>query len=111
MKKEVARLMARARAFLIPVNWEEPFGLVMAEAQSCGTPVIGFDMGAVKEVVKNGETGFVVSPKRGISGLAAALKKIADIKPEKCRKNALENFSLQKMAGEYEKIYLSLSKK
>jgi len=110
-KKEVAKLMQKAKAFLMTINWEEPFGLVMAEAQSCGTPVIGFKRGSVPELVKNGKTGFVVDPKEGIEGLKKALKKIDTIKPENCRKHIVENFSLEKMVENYEKTYEEILKK
>jgi len=110
-KKEVARLMQKAKAFLMTVNWQEPFGLVMAEAQSCGTPVIGFDRGAVSELIVDGKTGFVVPPKEGINGLKRALKNIDKIKPEDCRKHVEENFSLEKMVDEYEKVYYKILNK
>jgi len=104
-KKEVARLMRKAKAFLMTINWEEPFGLVMAEAQSCGTPVIGFKKGSVPELVNDGKTGFVVDPKEGIQGLKRAFKKIDAIKPEDCREYIVKNFSLEKMVENYEKTY------
>lgn len=104
-KKQVAKLMQRAKAFLMTVNWYEPFGLVMAEAMSCGTPVIGFDRGSVSELVLNGKTGFVVKPKEGIKGLKRALKNIEKIKPEDCRNHVEKNFSLEKMVENYEKAY------
>ena len=104
-KREVAKLMQKAKAFLMTVNWYEPFGLVMAEAQSCGTPVIGFKRGSVPELVKNGKTGFVVSPKEGIKGLKNALKNIDKINPKDCRENVEKNFSLEKMVENYEKAY------
>lgn len=110
-KKEVAKLMQKAKAFLMTINWEEPFGLVMAEAQSCGTPVIGFKRGSVPELVKDGKTGFVVNPKEGIQGLKKALEKIDTIKPEDCRKHVVENFSLEKMVENYEKTYKEILKK
>jgi len=110
-KKEVAELMQKARAFLMTVNWQEPFGLVMAEAQSCGTPVIGFDRGSVKELVKNGKTGFVVKARTGIRGLNMALKKIDKINPEDCRENVEKNFSLEKMVENYEKTYKEIIRK
>lgn len=109
-KKEVAKLMKRAKAFLMTINWHEPFGLVMAEAQSCGTPVIGFDRGAVSEIVVNGKTGFVVNPKQGVNGLKKALKNIDKIKPGDCRKHVEKNFSLEKMADNYESIYYKILK-
>ncbi|MFN4212706.1 MAG: glycosyltransferase family 4 protein [Microgenomates group bacterium] len=113
-KPEVAALMQKAKAFLMTVNWDEPFGLVMAEAMSCGTPVIGFDRGSVKELVIDGKTGFVVPPEKGIEGLKQALTKINSIKPQDCRHHVVKNFSSETMVDNYEKTYLeiiSLNKK
>lgn len=110
-KQEVARLMQKARCYLMTVNWQEPFGLVMAEAGSCGTPVIGFDRGSVKELVVDGKTGFVVAPDTGIEGLKTALSKIDHIKPEDCRSHIVENFSLDVMVKNYEKTYQEVIKK
>lgn len=110
-KKQVVKMMQKAKAFLMTINWQEPFGLVMAEAQSCGTPVIGFDRGSVKELVKDGKTGFVVNPKQGVAGLKKALSKIEQIKPEDCRKHIEKNFSLEAMVNNYEKTYKELCQK
>lgn len=104
-KSEIIRLMQKAKAFLMTINWEEPFGLVMAEAMSCGTPVIGFRRGAVPEVVVDGKTGFVVDPQEGIDGLQSALEKIPLIDPKVCRKHVEEHFSLESMVENYEKAY------
>lgn len=109
-KKEVAKLMQKARAFLMTINWYEPFGLVMAEAQSCGTPVIGFKRGSVPELVVHQKTGFVVDPREGIEGLKKALKNINKIDPKACRKWVEENFSLEKMVDNYEKTYFEILK-
>lgn len=103
-KKQVARLMQKAKVFLMTTQLNEAFGLVMAEAQSCGTPVIGFDRGPVSEIVINGKTGFVVKS-NNIKALKKALKNIEKIKPEDCRKNIEKNFSLEKMVQNYEKTY------
>lgn len=104
-KQEVAKLMQGAKAFLMTINWYEPFGLVMAEAMSCGTPVIGFDRGSVKELIIDGKTGFVVDSTKGLEGLKEALRKIETIKPQDCRDHALKNFSTQTMVENYEKTY------
>lgn len=104
-KKEVADLMGSATAYLMTINWYEPFGLVMAEAMSSGTPVIGFDRGAVSELVINGKTGFVVPPEKGIEGLKNALNKIDEIKPIDCREHVVNNFSIEKMVNNYEVVY------
>ena len=104
-KKQVAKLMGSAKVFLMTINWQEPFGFVMAEAQSCGTPVIGFKRGSVSELVVNKKTGFVVNPKEGLGGLEAALKNIDAINPYDCRLHIEKNFSLERMVEEYEKTY------
>lgn len=104
-REEMVGLMQRAKAFLMTVNWEEPFGLVMAEAMSCGTPVIGFDRGSVSELVADGETGFVVSPDRGVEGLREALGKIGQINSSKCRERVEKMFSIDKMIENYENVY------
>ncbi len=107
-KPEVAKLMQGAKAFLMPINWYEPFGLVIAEAMSCGTPVIGFDRGAVKELIVEGKTGFVVPPESGVEGLKIALNKVNQIKPQDCRDHVVKNFSTEKMVDNYEKTYLEI---
>lgn len=110
-KKQIAKLMAKAKVFLMPINWQEAFGLVMAEAQSCGTPVIGFDRGSVRELVKHGKTGFVVKPSAGLVSLKKALSKIDKIKPLDCRQHIEKNFSLDKMVNNYEKTYQQILNK
>lgn len=104
-KKQVAKLMQKAKVFLMTTQLNEAFGLVMAEAQSCGTPVIAFRRGAVPEIVKDRKTGFVVEPKDGIKGLKRALRKIDTINPRNCRIHIEKNFSLEKMVDNYEKTY------
>lgn len=104
-QQEIARLMQKAKAFLMTVNWYEPFGLVVAEAMASGTPVIGFDRGAVRELVIDGKTGFVVPYEKGVEGLTQALKKIKQINPRDCRDYAVNNFSAEKMVEGYEKVY------
>ena len=109
-KPEIAALMQKAKVFLMTINWYEPFGLVMAEAMSCGTPVIGFDRGAVSELIVDGKTGFVVPPETGINGLKEALNKINQILPQDCRDHIVKNFSTGKMVDNYEKTYLEIIK-
>src|SRR3989338_9889592 len=104
-KDEVVSLYQQAKVFLMTINWYEPCGLVMAEAMSCGTPVIGFDRGAVSELIIDGKTGFVVPPEKGIAGLKEALNKIGSIKPQDCRDHVVANFSTQTMVDNYEKTY------
>jgi len=109
--EQVVSLMQNAKAFLMTINQEEPFGLVMAEAMSCGTPVIAFDRGSVKEIVVDGKTGFVVDYHDGVDGLKAALKKIDTIHPLDCKRHVEENFSVKKMIENYESLYQGLVRK
>lgn len=97
--KEKLKLYMNAKAFLFPILWEEPFGLVMIEAMACGTPVIAFDHGAVPEVVVNGKTGFVVENE---DQMAESLLKINFIGREDCRRRVEENFTVEKMVNDYE---------
>jgi len=109
-REEVVKLMQKAKAYLMTINWYEPFGLVMAEAMSCGTPVVGFNRGSVPELVADGKTGFVVDPDKGIEGLKEALSKISQINPKNCREHVVNNFSVETMVNNYEKIYYELKK-
>lgn len=100
--REKAELMARARAVLFPIAWEEPFGLVMAEANACGTPVVGFRRGAVPEVIADGVSGFIVDT---VEEMCAALDRIDELQPAECRAHVESNFSAQSMVRGYEQIY------
>lgn len=113
---QLSDFYGKAKGCLYPIEWEEPFGLIMAEAMACGTPVIGFDRGSVSEVVNDGKTGFVVPEfdkkgRKNIKGLVESIKKIDQIKREDCRKWTAEQFSYQKMTDNYEKLYYSLVSK
>jgi glycosyltransferase involved in cell wall biosynthesis len=113
-----------SKLFLFPVQWEEPFGLVMAEAMACGTPVVAYARGSVPEVVKDGVTGFVVNPsdddirgnfiiiKTGVEGLCEAVERIYAMSESEykqmrldCRRHVEKNFSVSRMVQEYIDIY------
>lgn len=96
------KLLGGAKAILVPVQWEEPFGLIMIEAMACGTPVIGFNKAAIPEIVLDGKTGFVVEDMRK---MVSAIKKVGKIKRIDCRQHIEKNFSVEKMVDEYEKVY------
>ncbi len=104
-REQIRDLFAGAKAFINPIQWEEPFGLVMAEALSCGTPVVAFNRGAVSEIIDNGKAGFVVDPTSGVEGFVNALKQIDSIDRETCRTHAVTHFSKKRMADEYEVVY------
>lgn len=115
-QKELVKVYKNAKACLYPIEWEEPFGLIMAESMACGTPVIAFNRGSVPEVVEDGKTGYVVpflneKKEKNIKGLIKAIKKIDSIKREDCRKRVENLFTSQKMAKNYEKIYREILKK
>lgn len=102
MKRE---LYKAASCVLMPITWEEPFGLVLAESQACGTPVITFDRGAAAEIVRDGVTGFVVD---SVEEMAAAVARVNEISPMVCRQHIEENFGGQAMAEGYLRVYESI---
>lgn len=95
-------LLQNAKALLFPTQAQEIFGYVMIEAMSCGTPVIGWDNGSVKEIVKHEKTGFVVN---SVEEMTAAILKIDTIDRMQVRKRAEQYFSVQKMVQGYERVY------
>lgn len=92
----------QAKVTLCPIQWEEPFGLTFIESLACGTPVIVFDRGSAREVVKDGETGFVV---KNAEEMIKAIKKSGQIDRKKCRQLVEGNFTNERMVQEYEKIF------
>lgn len=95
-------LLGQARALLMPVLWEEPFGIVMVEAMACGTPVIGLDRGAVPEVVQDRISGFV---RRDVDGLVEAVGRLGEINRQNCRKRVEQEFSDTLLAERYLSAY------
>ncbi|MDP3057540.1 MAG: glycosyltransferase family 4 protein [bacterium] len=100
--KEKIELLRNAKALLNPINWNEPFGLVTIEAMACGTPVIAFDNGPVREQIIEGKTGFIV---KNIDEMAEAVGKIGKIDRAFCQKHAVQHFSAKAMAEGYERVY------
>jgi len=100
-------LLGKAGALLVPVQWDEPFGIVFAEALACGTPVISCPRGALPEIVEDGKDGFLIrTEEEGVE----ALQKIGRISREACRKKAEQKFSADAVVPQYEKIYQGLMK-
>ncbi len=95
-------LLQNARATLFPIEWEEPFGLVMIESMACGTPVIATRHGAVPEVIEDGRSGVIVDNWREIP---AALERADAIDPVECRHYAEELFAPERMVADYERAY------
>ncbi len=103
--QEKVDLLSRARAVLFPIDWDEPFGLVMVEAMACGTPVIATPRGAVPEVVIDGKTGLIVSVENYPREAAAALSRVNEIDPAACRARVQERFSGDAMVSGYEGVF------
>lgn len=103
---EIINLYRQAKGFLFPTLWEEPFGLVLIEAGSCGTPVIAYPNGAIPEIIEEGRNGYLV---RNVSEMSEKIKNIEKIKREDCRRIVEEKFSIGKMIESYEKVLLSTS--
>jgi glycosyltransferase involved in cell wall biosynthesis len=99
---EKSELLGKARALLSPVDWEEPFGLAPVEAMACGTPVIAYPRGALRETVVDGETGFLVDDE---DGLVRAIGDLDQIDPSRCRRHVEENFSVETVSGLYEEAF------
>ncbi|MFH1778199.1 MAG: glycosyltransferase family 4 protein [Candidatus Omnitrophota bacterium] len=91
-----------ARGILFPIQWGEPFGLVLIESMACGTPVIAFRKGSVPEIVIHRKTGFVVD---SIGDMTEAVRAIHLINPCDCRRHVKDNFSIASMAGKYSQLY------
>lgn len=95
-------LLGNALAMLHPINFEEPFGLSVAESMLCGTPVVAFSRGSMPELIKDGETGFLVN---NMGEAVAAIGSLSAIDRAACRQHALERFSLERMAKDYFRVY------
>jgi glycosyltransferase involved in cell wall biosynthesis len=95
-------LLQGARATLFPIDWEEPFGLVMVESMACGTPVIATRRGAVPEVIEHGRGGIIVDHFRE---MAAALEAADELDPLECRRYVEERFAPERMVGDYVDAY------
>lgn len=119
-----------SKLFLFPIRWEEPFGLVLIEAMSCGTPIVAYARGSVPEIIKDGKTGFIVNPsdddirgdwiikKTGVAGLVEAVEKIYSMPQEKyllmrkaCRDLVEEKFTTEIMAKNYIEVYKKITAK
>ena len=99
---EKVELLQDARATLFPIEWEEPFGLVMVESMACGTPVIATRHGAVPEVIDDGRSGIIVENTRE---MAAALDRADELDPMECRAYVEERFAPERMVGDYVDAY------
>jgi glycosyltransferase involved in cell wall biosynthesis len=97
--------LGQAYALLFPIDWPEPFGLVMIEALACGTPVIAYRHGSVPEVLEDGATGWIVE---GFEEAVQAVARVQALSRVRCRQVFEERFAASRMARDYLKIYRQL---
>jgi glycosyltransferase involved in cell wall biosynthesis len=105
--REKNAFLGDAMALLFPIDWPEPFGLVMIEAMACGTPVLGFRRGSVPELVEDGVTGYVVEDLRGAVAVGARLDRLDRVR---CRQSFEERFTARRMARDYVELYQRLQR-
>src|SRR5690606_32786578 len=104
--RQKQELLGGAAALLFPIDWPEPFGLVMIEAMACGTPVIAFDRGSVPEVIDHGVTGFIVTD---LEDAVKAAEQVDRIDRRRCRQVLEERFTVRRMAQDYVRAYHALT--
>ena len=100
--EEKMSLFSRAKGYLYPIQWDEPFGITMAEAMACGTPVVTFRRGAAPEIVDHERTGFVVETMEQFMDSA---RRVQEIDPGECRQRVERMFTAETMVEGYERVY------
>ncbi len=129
-RSKMPYIYQHAKAMIAPLSWEEPFGLTMIESMACGTPVIAYARGSVPEVIKDGETGFIVNSseedkrgdwiikKTGIEGLCEAVERMYALPEEEykqmrknCRAHVEKYFTVERMVDQYETLYKEIIEK
>src|SRR6188768_3717776 len=103
--REKPEFLSGAIGLLVPIDWPEPFGLVMIEAMACGTPVIAYNRGSVPEIIEDGKTGFIVEDEEGAIG---AVDRLAHISRAKVRERFEQRFTARRMALDYLAAYRGL---
>ena len=101
-----SEFLSGAAVLLVPIDWPEPFGLVMIEAMACGTPVIAFNRGSVPEIIEDGLTGFIVED---VNGAIGAVDRLHHLSRERIRRRFEERFTARRMAQEYLSVYRSMT--
>jgi glycosyltransferase involved in cell wall biosynthesis len=104
--KDKDEFLGNAYALLFPIDWPEPFGLVMIESMACGTPVIAYECGSVPEVMEDGVTGFIV---RDLDGAVKGVNQIRELSRSRCREVFEQRFAAERMANDYVDVYERLT--
>ena len=105
---EKNEFLGNACALVLPIDWPEPFGLVMIEAMACGTPVIAYRDGAVPEVIEEGHTGFIVEE---LEDAVEAVRRVPELSRKRCREVFEQRFTAERMAHDYVRVYERLIKR
>ena len=107
-ERDKDEFLGNAYALLFPIDWPEPFGLVMIEAMACGTPVIAYRGGAVPEIMEQGHTGFVVE---GLEDAVEAVRRVPQLSRKRCREVFEKRFTATRMASDYVRVFERLIRK
>ena len=99
---DIVQLMGKAKGFLFPLQWAEPFGMVVIEAMAAGTPVLSYRRGSMPELIKNGETGYLLDSEEE---MVAMTHRVETLDRARCRSWVEEHFSVQQMIEGYERLY------
>jgi glycosyltransferase involved in cell wall biosynthesis len=100
--RDLLQLMGKAKAFLFPIKWEEPFGMVVVEAMAAGTPVLAYGRGSMPELIKEGETGYLVQNE---DEMVETMRRVRTLDRARCRDWVRERFSVGQMIDGYERLY------
>ncbi|HET8562250.1 MAG TPA: glycosyltransferase, partial [Candidatus Binatia bacterium] len=103
---QLMRTVGQAKGFLFPSQWEEPFGLAVGEAMAAGTPVLAYPRGSMPELVKHGESGYLL---RTEDEMVEAIHRIERLDRQRCREWVQENFSVEQMVNGYEGLYRQIT--
>ena len=106
-QEQLIKYYQKAAALLVPIQWEEPFGLTMIEAMACGTPVVALRRGSVPEVIVDGKTGFICDH---VQDMVNAVNNIEQISRKECRKHVEQHFAIRNMVNGYERAFRAIIK-